>query len=542
MPVSTKLDCVIVGYNEIDFKRVLKAQESAEKYSGGYRNLKANSLIYNGERINYTMLLNKLIGEATRRDVDLNVFRLPNLAVCYLKNYLSRYHFNVEIVNFFNSEKERFAQLLDHSPNAVAITTTYYVDYEPVKEIVEFIKSKNQQTKIIVGGPHIFNICTEYDITTQDYLFEEIGADIYVFDAQGEQTLGRVLEQLRESGRADPSRVPNLIYTDSGPEFRRTERVIENNDMDENIIDWSRFDPDFITPTVSMRTARSCAYKCSFCSFPLMAGPLNLTRLEMIETEMAHLKEAGVMNLIFIDDTFNVPLPRFKDICRMMIKKRFGFNWYSMFRCSNSDEESFDLMQESGCKGVFLGIESGSQAMLDKMNKVVKVEKYFRGIEQLKQRGITTLASFIVGFPGETSHTVNETISFIEQTAPTFYRAQLYYHDVKVPVHKQAKDYGLTGAGYSWTHDSMSWQEACDWVETIYKSIKSSTIFPVFGFDLESIAYLVGEGISLDEIKRFAELAQDMLLRSLDHSQGDFGIQERELKSLFQSHAFQSGG
>jgi len=539
MPTSTKLDCVIVGYNETDFKRVLKAQESAEKYSGGYRNLKANSLIYNGERINYTMLLNKLISETTTRDIDLNVFRLPNLAVCYLKNYLSRHHLNVEIVNFFNSEKERFAQLLDQSPNAVAITTTYYFDYEPVKEIVEFIRSKNQQTKIIVGGPHVFNICTEYDLITQDYLFELIGADIYVFDAQGEQTLARILERLRGGGSADLSRVPNLTYTDGGPEFERTERVIENNDMDENIIDWSQFDPDFITPTVSMRTARSCAYKCSFCSFPLMAGPLNLTRLEMIETEMAYLKEAGVENLIFIDDTFNVPLPRFKDICRMMINKRFGFNWYSMFRCSNSDEETFDLMKESGCKGVFLGIESGSQAMLDKMNKVVKVEKYFKGIEQLKQRGITTLASFIVGFPGETSHTIKETISFIEQTAPTFYRAQLYYHDVKVPVHKQAKDYGLTGAGYSWTHDSMNWQEACDWVETIYRSIKSSTIFPVFGFDLESIAYLVGEGISLDKVKRFAELAQDMLLHSLDNSRGDFDIHEKELKSLFQSHGFQ---
>src|SRR5580692_8915848 len=77
---------------------------------------------------------------------------------------------------------------------------------------------------------------------------------------------------------------------------------------------------------------------------------------------------------VFVDDTFNVPLPRFKKLLRMMIDKAWGFEWISFFRCSNADEEAFDLMARSGCIGVFLGIESGDQTILEYMDKHAKVE------------------------------------------------------------------------------------------------------------------------------------------------------------------------
>jgi p-methyltransferase len=218
----------------------------------------------------------------------------------------------------------------------------------------------------------------------------------------------------------------------------------------------------------------------------------------------------------------------------MMIKNDFDFNWYSMYRCSNSDDEAFELLAESGCKGVFLGIESGSNTILKNMNKAAKKERYMDGIRKLQKNNITTLASFIVGFPGETDETIQETIDFIEQTSPTFYRAQLYYHDVKVPIHRQAKEYELTGAGYSWKHKTMDWQKAADWIELMYRNIKNSRVFPLHGFDLESIAYLVGAGLELDQIKGFASIAQEMLVDSLHDSPGDMSEHESRLIDLFQ--------
>ncbi|HEX7314159.1 MAG TPA: PhpK family radical SAM P-methyltransferase [Pyrinomonadaceae bacterium] len=534
MSDTSKLDCVIVGYNDLDFGHTLKAQKLGEKYSGGYRSSKINSLIYRGERITYTNLLNQVLTKATGVDPELNVFKLPNLAVCYLKSYLSRRGLNVEIINFYNSEKDRFAELLAQSPNAVAITTTYYVDDEPIADLVEFIRQHCPETKIIVGGPHIFNLHTHHDAATQEFLWKKLGADVYVYDSQGEATLNQVLHQLRDEPEKSLGDVPNLIYTTDGVKFEKTAKAIESNDLDENILDWSFFEQSFITPTVSMRTARSCAFKCSFCSYPFLAGELTLTGLDAVEKEMRYLKGHGVKNLIFIDDTFNIPLPRFKDLCRMMIKNKFDFNWYSMYRCSNSDDEAFELLAESGCKGVFLGIESGSNTILKNMNKAAKKERYMDGIAKLQKNGVTTLASFIVGFPGETDETVQETIDFIEQTSPTFYRAQLYYHDIKVPIHNEAKKYGLTGAGYSWKHQTMDWQQAADWIEVMYRKITNSSVFPLHGFDLESIAYLVGAGIDLGQIKGFASIAQEMLVQSLNDEHRDTSAQERRLIELFQ--------
>ncbi len=144
------------------------------------------------------------------------------------------------------------------------------------------------------------------------------------------------------------------------------------------------------------------------------------------------------------------------------------------------------------------------------------------------------MASFIVGFPGETAETIKETIDFIEQTSPTFYRGMLYYHDVKVPIHKQAKDYELTGAGYSWKHKTMDWQTAADWIESMYRTISNSSVFPARGLDLEGIAYLLGEGLDLDQIRRFAAIGQKMLVESLDDSPGDMTEHENRLVDLFQ--------
>ena len=527
------LDCIVVGYNEVDFTKLLKEQKLGEKYSGGYRSSKANSVIYRGERITYTKLLNQVIAEATGVYPDLNIFKIPNLACCYLKSYLSKRGLNVEIVNFFNSEKERFVELLKQSPNAVALTTTFYVDDEPIIELVDFIRQHCPDTKIIAGGPHIFNLHTHHDAATQEFLWKKLGADVYVYDPQGEGTLNRILQHLRKTPEKSLDCIPNLIYRTNGDNFDKSGKMAENNDLNENTVDWSFFDRDFMVPTVPMRTARSCAFKCSFCSYPGLAGELTLTGLEAVEKEMRYLKEQGVKNINFIDDTFNIPLPRFKDLCRMMIRNKFDFNWYSMYRCSNSDDEAFELLAESGCKGVFLGIESGSNTILKNMNKAAKKERYMDGIRKLQKNDVITMASFIVGFPGETEETIQETIDFIEQTSPTFYRAMLYYHDVKVPIHKQAKEYELTGAGYSWKHKTMDWQTAGDWIEQMYRTISNSSVFPAHGLDLEGIGYLLGEGIDLDQIRRFAAIGQKMLIESLDDSPGDMTEHENNLIDLF---------
>jgi radical SAM PhpK family P-methyltransferase len=358
-------------------------------------------------------------------------------------------------------------------------------------------------------------------------------ADFYVADSQGESTLANLVETLKEGHNARS--VPNLVYVENGA-LVQTPALPEANSMDEVGIDWAAFArEEDLGRTIQMRTARSCAFKCSFCNYPTRAGKLSLASLETIEAELESIRAiGGVRNVVFIDDTFNVPLPRFKEICRMMIEKNYGFNWFSYFRCSNSDEESFDLMAESGCKAVFLGIESGSPAILKNMNKAATIEKYAEGIKALRQRGITTFGSFVLGFPGETEETVAETVSFIRQNQPDFYRAQMWYCEPGTPIARQSDTYKIRGEGFTWEHATMSSLEAMDHIDRMFLTVKESVWLPQWSFDFWFIPYALGKGIPLDEFKKFVSHAGKLLAAEIAYCSDEEKkqIQEKYLQQM----------
>jgi radical SAM superfamily enzyme YgiQ (UPF0313 family) len=216
-----------------------------------------------------------------------------------------------------------------------------------------------------------------------------------------------------------------------------------------------------------------------------------------------------------------VPLPRFKDICRMMIEKKFNFNWFSYFRCSNSDEEAIELMAKSGCKGVFLGIESGSPAILKNMNKAASVERYAEGIKALRQHGIATFGSFIVGFPGETDDTVEETVNFIREHKPDFYRAQMWYCEPGTPIFREKEKYRIAGDGFVWQHASMTSLEAMDHIERLFLQTKDSLWLPQWSFDFWFIPYFLGKGLSLDNFKQFVSQAGKLLATDIAYVPDD---------------------
>jgi radical SAM PhpK family P-methyltransferase len=524
MATTRTLDCIVIGYNERDFHQVAVDAKRAERFSGVYNEIKTNSVVLDGERMTYPTLLSRAVHRATGRDPELNVFRQPSFAVCYLTSFLRRKGHAVELVNFFTMEKPRLLALLADKPKAVAITTTFYIDAAPISEIVSFVREHAPDTRIIVGGPHIYNTSEDYDPETQGFIYEQIGADVYVLDSQGEATLDRVLTALKAGGGM--GLIPNLVHrTRAG--FSRTAREAENNNLDAHLIDWTTFDPSFYTPTVYIRTARSCPFSCAFCNYPTMAGEHVTASEDPLITEMRYLHERGVKNLVFVDDTFNVPLPRFKSLLRKMIAAGFGFRWVSFFRCSNADDEAFELMQRSGCLGVFLGIESGDQQILNAMNKNAKLDRYRHGIKKLNEYGIVTFAAFIVGYPGETEQSARNTLEFIESTQPTFYTPQLYYHDLRSPIHARASEFQLTNSGYSWTHRGMDWKTASSWVLKMIEGIPGSVSMPLYAMSLWGIVYLVDRGFSIDMIQKFGQLAREMLVagypdRNPDQS-GPFG-------------------
>lgn len=542
MPSAAPLDCVIVGYNDTDFGQFAAAQKEMESRSGAYHEVKSNSVLLSGQRHTYMDLLSRVIESATGHNPKLNVFQAPQLGPAYLKHFLYKHGQHAEIVNLFNEGKDHLKGLLKQSPKAVAITTTFYVDNAPVIEIVKFIRAHSPDVKIIVGGPHVYNLGSDLDLETQDFLFEQMGADIYIVDSQGESTLVRVMKELGKGEAAQLGGIPNLCYTEDGETFVRTPAAPESNDLDESTIDWSIFRAEDIAPVTYLRTARSCPFACSFCNYPTMAGAYVVSTVDNVESQLKYLHSIGSTDLVFVDDTFNIPRGRFRDLLRMMIRNKFNFRWISFFRCSNADDEVIALMKESGCVGVLLGIESGDQRMLNLMNKAATLEKYRWGITALEKAGIATFVSLICGFPGETEESVMNTMRFIEETQPTFFNAQLYYHDLRAPIHKRAEEFGIQGAGYNWKHKTMDWREAAQWSTYLFGNIKNSIPLTLYGFSLWGMAYLMAKGIPLEKIKAFGAAARPLFMKSLADESSDFEDYRAEFDEIFRDVQIIQGG
>jgi len=530
-----KVECVVIGYNEEPFSKYERLIRNYGRDSVAYRDLSLSSLDVNSTPTKYIDVLNYAItasGNARLQEKlgELQSGDIPNLAAIYLTNFLLKRGINTQYINLFQSEKDLLASYLADTPYCVAITTTFYVLNSPLYEMIEFIRRHNPAVKIVVGGPLISNHCRNYSGEVLATALKDIKADVYVVDPQGEQALLNIITHVRDG--KDLSTVPNVMYVVNGT-LKETTLVPESNSLDSNDIDWRVISRTDLGPTLQTRTARSCAFNCSFCNYPTRAGRLTLASVETVERELNTMMEIeGVKNVVFIDDTFNVPLKRFKELCRSIIKHQYSFNWYSYFRCSNSDAEAIELMKLSGCKGVFLGIESGSPEILEKMNKIARIDDYLRGMELLHKYGIMTFASFITGFPGETERTVLETKSFIQETAPTYYRSQVWYCEQGTPIYEQRDKYGIKGSGFVWQHSTMTSSQAIAHVEDLVCSISKSTWLPQWSFDFWIIPYLLGKGISEAQLLSFLRLAHQLLVLKIEQRYRNDAGQDSQTEML----------
>jgi radical SAM superfamily enzyme YgiQ (UPF0313 family) len=206
-----------------------------------------------------------------------------------------------------------------------------------------------------------------------------------------------------------------------------------------------------------------------------------------------------------VDDTFNIPVKRFKEILRMLVKNRFRFRWNSFFRCQYADLETIELMKESGVESVFLGLESGSNQILKNMNKEASVEQFLRGMDLLNQYEITTFGNFIIGFPGETDETARDTINFIKNSGLDFYRAQLWYCELITPIWQKREIYDLKGESFEWSHKTMNSSRACDIIEELIKEVRCPTRLIQYYFDYDNVMQLTYKGLSLDQVKQFLQ-------------------------------------
>jgi radical SAM superfamily enzyme YgiQ (UPF0313 family) len=277
-------------------------------------------------------------------------------------------------------------------------------------------------------------------------------------------------------------------------------------------MDWDLVEDEHIGSVVNVRSQISCPFRCSFCSYPTTQGPVIKAELEAFERELRALSRRGVDTLMMIDDTFNVPPKRFTEVLRLL--RRYEFRWYSFIRCQFLDAAQVDLMKESGCVGVYLGLESVDDATLERMNKTATEELFRRGIGLLAERGIWTYASFIVGFPGDTPDVVRKVKRFTETSGLDYYNLKPFWYDHSTPIAQRAAEFGLSGQGYNWRHDHMNATQAYDLIRELILETRSRYVGLHSG-ELWEIGQLGARGLSKARIDAVYDAHNAMLKQDL---------------------------
>ena len=498
-------DCLIVGYNDGAFEHEVQMMRSMGADHPDYRDLNLNFIEYQGRPYRAMDVLDHFYYEG-RRDTDRRKFHNAEvlwMVVMYLGTYLARRGFSFDYVNLFQNQKEELLEKLRTRQYLTAVVTTTIYNYDtPIREVVDFLREHSPETRVIVGGPYVAKRSETMEENDLKAVFKYVGADFYVRSREGEQVLVRLLEELK--GSRHFAGIPNLAFQEDDGHFVLTPSEREYNALYENIIDYSLFPKEAVGSYVNVRITKGCPFTCSFCSFPLRTEKYDVSRLEYIERELDAIHDVGtVTGLFFVDDTANVPLATFKEMMRMMIRRGYNFKWHCFFRADFCDTELVELMARAGCQGVFLGLESANDQMLINMHKTPRKHHYLEVVPMFKRAGIKVFASLFFGFPGETHATAQETIDFLAETRPDFYRALVWYCDPVTPIWQERDRYGLKGYHFSWSHDTMDASTACDLVERCFLTFDTPLWVPDPGFNFVSLFLLQNRGMSFEQIETF---------------------------------------
>ena len=325
----------------------------------------------------------------------LNPKALPNLGVLYVAYELRRLGVDVVVTDFAFEEERRILEDVD----IVGITMTT-ADFHEVANIVRQVREVNPKAKIVCGGPHA-------TLAPSECL--RIGCDS-VCVGDGEPAIRNLVRDYVETGRVDPIYVG---YAKNIDEFYPDRRIVDLRRYDFKIVD---------VHATPMMTARSCAWRrCAFCS--RLPPPWDYVRyhsVEHVRRELEEILDIGFKGVMIYDDEFLTHPKRDVEIVKLI--RDLGFKAWRCFIHSKLFLKTLEkvpnlmkLLVESNLKEVLIGVESGSNKILQVIEKGVTVEENEKVIKLFKEYGIRVKAAMIVGLPSESKETLMETWRWLEK-------------------------------------------------------------------------------------------------------------------------------
>lgn len=433
------------------------------------RNVSRLQLKLEGRYAGLLDLMNYVMNDRTFPDITprnahqyLTHSEMITLNGIFLYQFLHRHGFDAHIIQNFSLVD--IAEQLNPVPLAVCISSNFlYLD--EISEMAKQIKAVNPDIPVIVGGLLVKKVLNEgYGLfpQTMNWLESFHGKiDQFIIEFKGEETLVRSLKALQS--REDITRVPNLAVFDRNKSLVFTQRKKEALNMDASCVDWRRIPDRYLRRTVPVTSSRGCSFRCKFCTCWKLCPQVHYKSMDALKNELTQIQEKGfVKHVRFTDDNFTANKSRLRKVLHMFLEQGFTFTWSTYARASSLTPEMVPLMREAGCEFVNMGIESGSQVILDNMDKRLDRRQVIEAIKRLNANGIYGEGGFILGFPGETQETFQDTLDLVNQSRLPFFQPNLFYFSKEMRVADDVAPHGLVGLALTWKHNTMDSAQASE--------------------------------------------------------------------------------
>jgi radical SAM superfamily enzyme YgiQ (UPF0313 family) len=244
---------------------------------------------------------------------------------------------------------------------------------------------------------------------------------------EGELTFGEVVGELKD-GDNDWKKINGLAYRSEQGDIRINPPRALIKDLDvlpfpaRELVDNYLYAPP-PTKRVSLglntliATSRGCPHICGFCGAQTVwTRKVRTRRPESVVAEIREcIDKYGICSFNFTDELFTANKERVLELCHLICKQKLSIAWVCSARAEHLDRETLEAMKEAGCHEISFGIESGNPMILERMNKQLDLDEVRKVIFLAKKVGITTHASYILGYVGEREETLKDTIRFAKK-------------------------------------------------------------------------------------------------------------------------------
>lgn len=378
------------------------------------------------------------------------------LGILYISAYLEQHGYDNEV---FDSTFSSFAalseKLLKDRPQAVGIYTNLMTKIN-VLRIIRFIRQQKalSSTKIILGGPEVRN-------HLQNFL--QHGAD-YIVLGEGEETMLELVRYLDGTNENEFSSLAGIAYLDNDRKVVQHPERTKIRDLDllpfpnrekvnlQLYLDaWKKHHG---TSAMSVNTMRGCPYSCKWCSRAVYGQSYRRRSPANVAEEMAWIQQHYAVDSIwFVDDVFTISHKWLAEFRNAVKAKQLSLRYECITRADRMNEEVILNLKESGCFRVWIGAESGSQKVIDLMDRRVEVQQVRDMIRLARHHGLQAGTFIMVGYPGETKEDIYETVRHLKTSNPDLFTITIAYPIKGTPLYGEVEDRFLT---------KLQWESSTD--------------------------------------------------------------------------------